>query len=160
MRGLAGSTVLVVDGGCAGSRAERARDQRLLLSTRQPFLPTANWEEGIQPQPSSVTIPPLSLSLLSLYLSLSLSLSLSHTHTHTQPPLPPPHTASSGCFAVSLTSQQPRLLLEPLDGRGQGVWLPRVFVECVCVLRRHLHSPGLFRKAGSVARQRAMRVHT
>ena len=49
-------------------------------------------------------------------------------------------------------------MLEPSDGCGLGVWLPRVFVECVHELRENLQSPGLFRKAGSVTRQRTIRV--
>ena len=85
------------------------------------------------------------------------------TTVFTPPPLPQPPRAStvtgSNCFGVSLGSPQPLLPLRPPGGRGQEVCLPRVFVECVHHLRERVQCPGLFRKTGSVTRQRAMRVN-
>ena len=85
-------------------------------------------------------------------------------HLALQPPLPLYSTTgsagSSSCFGVPLTASQTQLLLDPVDGCGHGVWLPQVFVSCVRVLRNNVQTPGLFRKTGSVTRQRALRVWT
>ena len=77
-----------------------------------------------------------------------------------QPPLPPQVWVSDErvCFGVALEAPQPKQLLEPLDGRGIGVWLPRVFAECVRVLRENVGVAGIFRKSGSLTRQRVLRV--
>ena len=79
-------------------------------------------------------------------------------HFSLQPPRPPSRASGGQCFGAPLNAPQPQLLLEVADGSGQGVWLPRVFVECVQSLRGNIQCPGLFRKAGSVTRQRAIRV--
>ncbi|CAI8048406.1 Rho GTPase-activating protein 11A [Geodia barretti] len=76
-----------------------------------------------------------------------------------KPPLPPQVWVSDErvCFGVALEAPQPKQLLEPLDGRGIGVWLPRVFAECVRVLRENVGVAGIFRKSGSLTRQRVLR---
>lgn len=65
---------------------------------------------------------------------------------------------SGGCFGAMLEATRDRLPYRLESGEGVMVQLPRFFVEAVRFLEQNAGCEGIFRKAGSVARQKNLRL--